>query len=119
MSRSASAHTPDTPVAVRALIAHPGSELLLAEAEDRALVGTLIVGWDGWRGNMYRLVVSGTRRRRGVARRLVQAGEMHLREVGAPRVTALVGRDQEDASKMWRALGYELDEKVHRFVRDL
>jgi ribosomal protein S18 acetylase RimI-like enzyme len=35
------------------------------------LVGSVIGGWDGWRGNIYRLAVTPEYRRKGIARRLV------------------------------------------------
>ena len=31
--------------------------MLLGAERDHHIVGTLIVAWDGWRGNMYRLAV--------------------------------------------------------------
>jgi hypothetical protein len=34
-------------------------------------------------------------------------------------VTALVGSDEEEAKSLWRALGYEFDEYIARFVRNL
>ena len=117
-SRSAASVTPDTPEALEALLASPGSGLLLALEGDE-LVGTLVVGWDGWRGNMYRLAVRGDHRRRGLARSLVEAGHDHLRSVGARRITALVGAEESEAMALWRAAGYERDEKIVRFVRNL
>jgi ribosomal protein S18 acetylase RimI-like enzyme len=117
-SRSAASVTPDTAEAVRALIAQPGAVLLLAE-ERGTVVGTLVAGWDGWRGNMYRLAVRADRRRRGIARRLVEAGEEHLRSAGCRRVTALVGRDEEAAAALWRVAGYARDDRIDRFVRNL
>lgn len=46
----------DTLDEVRRLVReHPGS-VLLAEDEG-ALLGTVIAGWDGWRGGIYRLAV--------------------------------------------------------------
>jgi ribosomal protein S18 acetylase RimI-like enzyme len=115
-SRSAASVTADTVEAVEALLAR---SLLLVADEGEAIVGTLVVGWDGWRGNMYRLAVREDFRRRGIARSLVDAGHRHLRAVGAPRVTALVGVEESDAAALWRAAGYELDEKIARFVRNL
>jgi ribosomal protein S18 acetylase RimI-like enzyme len=116
--RSPISVTPDSAGAVLALIAHPGAVLLLA-LEDEALVGTLVVGWDGWRGNMYRLAVRSGYRRRGLALQLVEAGHAHLRSIGAGRVTALVGHDEEAAGALWRAAGYSLDGHIGRFVRNL
>jgi ribosomal protein S18 acetylase RimI-like enzyme len=83
------------------------------------VVGVLIAGWDGWRGNVYRLAVLPAHREQGIARQLVEAGHERLRAQGAHRVTALVGGDEGAAHRLWRALGYQRDEFVHRFVRNL
>jgi ribosomal protein S18 acetylase RimI-like enzyme len=93
--------------------------LLLVAVEDDEIIGTLVVGWDGWRGNMYRLAVRSDHRRRGIALALVEAGHEHLRSVGAPRITALVGAEESEAAALWRAAGYERDRKIVRFVRNL
>lgn len=78
-----------------------------------------MVGWDGWRGNMYRLAVLPALRRQGIARRLVQAGHDHLRSLGARRVAALVAHLEEDAVGVWLDAGYRRDEQIGRFVRNL
>jgi ribosomal protein S18 acetylase RimI-like enzyme len=116
-ARSVAARTPDTPESVRQLLERDPGALLVAE-EDGELVGALIAGWDGWRGNVYRLAVLPSHRRQGVAAALVDAGHDRLRDLGARRVTALVGGDEGAAHKLWRALGYQRDEFVHRFVRN-
>jgi ribosomal protein S18 acetylase RimI-like enzyme len=92
---------------------------MLVAVADGSVVGTLIVGWDGWRGSMYRLAAAPEQRRRGIARRLVDAGHEHLAGLGARRVGALVGSEDSDAAAVWRAAGYELDAGVGRYVRDL
>src|SRR5260370_34573170 len=48
----------------------PGGILLVATTDDR-IIGSVTGGWDGWRGNIYRLAVTPEYRRRGIARRLV------------------------------------------------
>jgi len=117
-ARSAAASTPDDVEGVTALIEHSGDALLVAE-HDGLVVGALVAAWDGWRGNMYRLAVLPGHRRSGIAGRLVEAGHAHLRSKGARRVTALVARDEVEATGMWRKAGYELDDELSRFVRDL
>jgi ribosomal protein S18 acetylase RimI-like enzyme len=117
-ARSAHATTPDRIEDVhRLLIETPGS-LLIADA-DCALVGALIAAWDGWRGNMYRLVVLSEHRRRGVGLALVRAGEQYLRQQGACRTTALVAHEDEAASAFWEAAGYPQDRQIGRRVRNL
>jgi ribosomal protein S18 acetylase RimI-like enzyme len=115
-ARTGAASTPDDAPAV-ALAIEQGA--LLVTEEDGAVVGTLIAGWDGWRGNMYRLAVLPSYRRQGIARELVEAGEALLRARGARRVTALVGRGDRVAMGLWRALGYGHDAQIARFVRNL
>src|SRR4051794_7644597 len=60
------------------LVDRPGA--LLVADEDGAVMGAVIATWDGWRGNMYRLAVRPSRRRRGIALGLVREGEKRLRE---------------------------------------
>ena len=68
---------------------------------------------------MYRLAVKPSHRREGIARALVAAGEEHLRAQGAPKVTALVGRGDDQAEGLWRAAGYKDDVEIGRWVRSL
>jgi ribosomal protein S18 acetylase RimI-like enzyme len=117
-ARSSAAVTPDTEEAVGTLIGQPGSVLLVAEL-DQHIVGSLVVAWDGWRGNMYRLAVLPGLRRQGIARQLVEAGHDHLRSMGARRVTALVAHEEEEAVGLWLSAGYERDQNISRFVRNL
>jgi ribosomal protein S18 acetylase RimI-like enzyme len=118
-ARTEAASTPDTPEALATLLERDPDVLLVAEREDGAIAGTLIAGWDGWRGNMYRLAVDPDLRRSGVARALVAAAERRLRALGARRVTAIVARGDERAAALWTAVGYARDETVDRFVRNL
>jgi ribosomal protein S18 acetylase RimI-like enzyme len=115
-ARSAHAVTEDAPERVAALI--EAGSLVVAEA-DGEIVGALIAAFDGWRGNMYRLAVMPSRRRRGIARALVEAGQARLRAAGAPRVTALVAFDDTVARAFWASVGYGADAEIGRMVRSL
>jgi ribosomal protein S18 acetylase RimI-like enzyme len=117
-SRSAAASTPDTPDGLERVRAQDAHNVLVAEFDER-IVGALIAASDGWRGNMYRLAVDPSYRRQGIARRLVAAGEGHLRERGVTRVTALVEAADSVAAGLWDATGYRRDAAITRFVRNL
>ena len=96
-----------------------GSGLFLVAEEGGRLVGTVIAGWDGWRGNMYRLAVLPRFRRRGIARSLVAEAERRLRAKGARRITALIAKSEEQTMAFWQATGYGHDQRMLRYVKTL
>jgi ribosomal protein S18 acetylase RimI-like enzyme len=116
--RSEHASTADRPEDVMRLIGDSPAALLVAE-RDGEVVGALIAGWDGWRGNMYRLAVSKEHRREGVGIALTRAAEEYLHGCGVSRVTALVAFDDEVAGAFWEAAGYPQDQEIGRRVRNL
>lgn len=117
-ARSEHASSSDRGEDLERLIDDSPASLLVAE-RDGAIVGALIAAWDGWRGNLYRLAVADDRRREGIARALVEAGEEYLRQCGTRRVTALVAFDDERAAGFWDAAGYPLDGEIGRRVRNI
>jgi ribosomal protein S18 acetylase RimI-like enzyme len=93
---------------------------LVATIDDR-IVGSVIGGWDGWRGNIYRLAVAPEYRRQGIARQLVQEISRALFERGAERVSALVEHEHRWATAFWESmsdLGYQLDPRFIRYIAD-
>jgi len=111
----------DTRDEVMKLLGEAAAVLLVAEADGR-LVGTVIGGWDGWRGNIYRLAVLPAYRRRGIARALVGEAERRLHGMGARRISALVQSDHPWATDFWDSLGasgYRHDERMRRYVKTL
>jgi ribosomal protein S18 acetylase RimI-like enzyme len=104
---------------VGGLLVHDPEALLVAESEAGAIVGSLIAGWNGWRGSFYRMAVDPAHRRRGLATTLVRAGEERLRALGARRLDAIVAADEPDAMAFWAAVGYELQTDRSRFVKNL
>ena len=96
-----------------------GGQLLVAE-EDGSVVGTIIAGWDGWRGNMYRLAVLPGRRRSGAATALVREAERLLALGGARRLSILVKHEDPRAGAVWDSLegaGYARDPRMSRIVK--
>jgi ribosomal protein S18 acetylase RimI-like enzyme len=94
-------------------------ELFVLAWDGDRLVGSLMGGWDGWRGNLYRLAVDPAYRRQGIARRLVAAVEARLRERGAERITSLVFVDEPGAAPFWHGAGYRPDPATVRYARNL
>src|SRR5438552_3666492 len=79
------ASSTDDPESIAALLEHDPHSLLVA-TDDDAIVGTVIIGFDGWRGAMYRLAVAPAHRRERIATALVDEGKQRLRARGARRL---------------------------------
>jgi ribosomal protein S18 acetylase RimI-like enzyme len=107
----------DDAAALRGLLRHPTSTLLIAE-DDGAVVGSIIAAWDGWRGELYRLAVAEGHRRHGLATELLRRAEAWLVDQGARRINALVLHDDGRARSFWTSVGYEVDGRLGRYVRD-
>ncbi len=106
----------DTDSALRALVEHDRDALMVAEESGR-IVGTVIAGWDGWRGSVYRLVVAPDFRRSGLGRHLVEAAERRLAELGALRTQAVVVGSDSRAMGFWSATEWRLQDGQVRFAR--
>ena len=92
-------------------------EALAVAVDGTDIVGSVIAGWDGWRGSIYRLVVSPSHRRLGLASQLLAYAEARLTSVGAVRLQAIVVETDLLAVGFWNATGWEEQVERLRFVR--
>ena len=94
------------------------AELFVVATDGSKVTGSLIGGWDGWRGNMYRLALDAQHRLLGLARSLVEEVEARLRQVGAERITSLEF-NEEGAVAFWKSVGHTRDHATDRYAKDL
>jgi ribosomal protein S18 acetylase RimI-like enzyme len=107
-------HTDDS-ASLAKLVEHDPHALVVAESEGQ-IVGSVIAGWDGWRGSIYRLAVAPEARRMGLGRRLMTEAERRLAKLGARRLQAIVVATDAQASGFWRSSGWEEQVERVRFV---
>jgi len=80
--------------------------LLFVAIDERCVVGTLLAGYDGHRGWLYRAAVAPQARRRGVGRALVETAESALRARGCAKINLQTHAGNDDAVRFWTRLGY-------------
>jgi ribosomal protein S18 acetylase RimI-like enzyme len=90
-------------------LANPTSAVLLA-CDGEALIGSVMVGFDGHRGWVYYLASDPARRGQGLGRRLMAAAEDWLRERGCPKIQLMVRNDNAAAQGFYAALGYAVQD---------
>jgi len=101
----------DTPEHLTMLTQEAPDLFVVAEADGR-IAGSVIGGWDNWRGHIYRLAVHPDFRRRGLARGLTDEIERRLRARGARRIYALAATKQVMGVKFWESLPYEKSKDI-------
>jgi ribosomal protein S18 acetylase RimI-like enzyme len=65
-------------------------ELLLVALVDSQIVGTVLAGFDGFRGWVNKVATLPSLQRRGIASRLMRAAESALMEMGCPKLNLQV-----------------------------
>ena len=91
-------------------------DLFLVAGHDGQLVGTVLVGQDGWRGNIFRLAVLPEYRRQDIGKALIQEVEHHLSARGARRITIQVEHEHTVAISFWDHLEDIRHERDPRMV---
>ncbi len=95
--------------------------LFMVAESDVHIVGTVIGGWDGWRGSIYRLVVANSARRQGIGKQLVASTLGRLKALGAIRVYALFQVEEHSpvATPFWVSQGFSPADTVNPYVLSL
>lgn len=100
----------------RNLAAQPGLSLVaettigVSSQHAPAVVGTVMLGYDGHRGWMYYLASHPEMRGRGIARALVTEAERRLEALGCPKAQLMVRGTNTQAVGFYQALGYEVND---------
>jgi ribosomal protein S18 acetylase RimI-like enzyme len=108
----------DSATDVERLLERDPAALVLAVDGDE-VVGTVIVGWDGWRCHLYRLAVHPSHRRRGIGRTLLEHAESRFAGAGGKRADAMVLDDNELGAMIWTDAGYARQPEWSRWVKPL
>jgi len=87
-------------------------ELFLVGVVERAVIATVMAGYEGHRGWMNYLAVAPRFRGRGFGRALVELVERALLERGCPKINLQVRATNPEAVEFYRRLGYAQEQSI-------
>ncbi len=87
-------------------------ELFLVGLSGSTLVATAMAGFDGHRGWINYLAVATGSQNGGFGRRMMDAAEARLREMGCPKINLQVRNSNADVIEFYKAIGYSVDDVV-------
>jgi ribosomal protein S18 acetylase RimI-like enzyme len=88
-----------------------GAEMFLV-ADDGAIVGTVMAGYEGHRGWINYLAVAPESRRRGLGTALMREAQRLLTEAGCPKINLQVRSTNKAVIEFYRAIGFEADDVI-------
>ena len=91
---------------------HAQGELFLVGLLGDRLVATVMAGYEGHRGWINYLAVGTDYRNRGFGRRLMEAAESRLRDLGCPKINLQVRSSNHAAVTFYKHIGYAIDDVV-------
>lgn len=90
---------------------------ILAAREDERLIATAMVGADGHRAWVYYLAVDPERRGQRLGEAMMRAAESWARAHGMPKLQLMVRGDNAAVVEFYRAIGYEIEDRVIMSMR--
>ena len=87
-------------------------QLFFVAVDETAVVGTIMAGYDGHRGWIYAVAVSGSHRRQGIGSRLVSHAERALACKGCMKINLQIMEGNESVAAFYSSLGYSVEKRV-------
>lgn len=87
-------------------------ELFFVAVRGADVVGTIMAGFDGHRGWIYRVAVSPQQQRQGIGTALVRHAEAALIARGAPKINLQIRVTNRQVAAFYEHLGYVVEERI-------
>lgn len=87
-------------------------DLLLVAMDGKLVVGSVLAGFDGFRGWLNRVAVLRSHRRHGIATRLIQEAEKRLKSLGCAKINLQVVGSNDAVTGLYRRLGYAIEDRI-------
>jgi ribosomal protein S18 acetylase RimI-like enzyme len=92
-------------------LAHDPENLLVLDANG-AIVGSVMLGYEGHRGWINYLAVHPSHRRQGWARQLMEEAERRLRDVGCAKINLQVRSSNKETLAFYSQVGFVVDDVI-------
>lgn len=89
---------------------HP--ELFLLALEDERVIGSVMAGYDGHRGWLYRVAVAKSHRQRGVGKALLHEAEKRLWALGCVKINLQIRGTNQGVTAFYESLGYKVEDRI-------
>ena len=89
---------------------HP--ELFLLALEEDRVIGSVMAGYDGHRGWLYRVAVAKSHRHQGVGAALIHEAEKRLWALGCVKINLQVRGTNQAVTAFYRNLGYVVEDRI-------
>jgi ribosomal protein S18 acetylase RimI-like enzyme len=89
---------------------HP--ELFLLALEQGRVIGSVMAGYDGHRGWLYRVAVAKTHRHQGVGVALIHQAEKLLWALGCVKINLQVRGSNQAVTAFYQSLGYVVEDRI-------
>jgi ribosomal protein S18 acetylase RimI-like enzyme len=87
-------------------------ELFFIAAKGGTIVGTIMAGYDGHRGWIYRVAVSPRHQRQGIGSALMRQAVDALVKRGAPKINLQVRGTNQGVVAFYRRLGFTVEDRI-------
>ena len=89
---------------------HP--ELFLLALDGEQVIGSVMAGYDGHRGWLYRVAVAKPHRHQGVGAALIHEAEKRLWALGCVKINLQVRATNQAVTAFYQSLGYTVEERI-------
>lgn len=87
-------------------------ELLMVCLIEGRLVGTVLAGFDGFRGWVNKVAAHPEYQRKGIASRLMTEAEYALAAMGCPKLNIQVRAENASVVEFYKNAGYEIEDRI-------
>lgn len=87
-------------------------DLFIVYELEGTVVGTVIAGFDGFRGWIHHVAVEPKCQGLGISRKLIEAAESGLRKLGCRKINLQVRAENTLAAKKYRKMGFREEQRI-------